>query len=113
VTSARTSLRFAVKRMERESKTSIRVPKPVTFSATGLAPAAGWVVRLSVVGVVVEAPIVPQIGALVDLLVELREGPPVACRARVQWSRGGRFGAQFQLLGARQTYAIVEAMRAP
>ena len=98
--------------MERQSKASIRVPKAVTFSAMGLTPSAGWVVRLSVVGVVVEAPVVPSIGALVDLLVELREGAPVACRARVQWSRRGAFGAQFQLLGARQTYAIVEAMRA-
>jgi hypothetical protein len=69
-------------------------------------------VRLSVVGVVVEAPVVPEMGALVELLVELREGAPLACRARVQWSRRGCFGAQFQLLGARQTHAIVEAMRA-
>jgi hypothetical protein len=30
----------------------------------------------------------------------------------VQWSKPGCFGAQFALLGARETHAIVEAMRA-
>jgi hypothetical protein len=46
------------------------------------------------------------------MVVELRAGCPMACRARVQWSKPGCFGAQFASLGARETHAIVEAMRA-
>jgi hypothetical protein len=99
--------------MQRQaSKASIAVPRPVTFSAAGAAPSAGWVVRLSVVGVVVETPVAPVAGALVDMIVELREKTPMVCRGRVQWSKPGCFGAQFTLLGARETHAIVEAMRA-
>jgi hypothetical protein len=94
------------------SKPSIQVPRPVTFYAVGRAPSAGWIVRLSVVGVVVEAPVAPVAGALVDMAIELRAGNPIVCRGRVQWSRPGCFGAQFTLLGARETHAIVEAMRA-
>jgi hypothetical protein len=94
------------------SKASIPVARPVTFSAAGGATAAGWIVRLSVVGVVVETPVAPVAGALVDMIVELRQGSPMTCRGRVQWSKPGCFGAQFTLLGARETHAIVEAMRA-
>jgi hypothetical protein len=105
---------FAIERyMHRQpSKPSIRVPRPVTFSVAGGAPSAGWIVKLSVVGVVVETPVAPVAGALVDMVVELREGNPMVCRGRVQWSKPGFFGAQFTLLGARETHAIVEAMRA-
>jgi hypothetical protein len=94
------------------SKPSIPVPRPITFSAAGGAPSAGWIVRLSVVGVVVETPVAPVAGALVDMVVELRAGSRMACRGRVQWSKPGCFGAMFTLLGARETNAIVEAMRA-
>jgi hypothetical protein len=94
------------------SKPSIPVPKPVTFTAADGAPSVGWIVRLSVVGVVVEAPGVAVVGGLVDMVVELRAGHPIMCRGRVQWSKPGCFGAQFTLLGARETHAIVEAMRA-
>jgi hypothetical protein len=103
---------FAAMAMVRmPSKPSIPVPRPVTFRVAGGAPSAGWVVQLSVVGVVVEAPAVIAMGAPVDLVLELRPGAPMACRARVQWSKPGCFGAQFTLLGARETHAIVEAMR--
>jgi hypothetical protein len=94
------------------SKPTIPVPRPVTFRAAGAEPRSGRVVRLSVVGVVVESPGVVAIGVPVDLVLELRPGRPMVCKARVQWSKPGCFGAQFTLLGARETHAIVEAMRA-
>jgi hypothetical protein len=95
------------------SKPSIPIPRPVTFRFAGAEPRAGWVVRLSVVGVVVEAPGVLATGMPVDLVLELQPGrAPMVCGARVQWSKPGCFGAQFTLLGARETHAIVEAMRA-
>lgn len=93
------------------SKPSIPVPRPVTFGTPGGAPSAGWIVRLSVVGVVVEAPLLPPLGTFVEMAVELREGAPITCQARVQWTKPGCFGAQFTRLGARETYAILEAMR--
>jgi hypothetical protein len=68
-------------------------------------------VRLSVVGADIQTLEPPAAGAILDLRVELGEGKPVVCRARVQWSLPDRFGAQFTLLGARETHAIVEAMR--
>jgi hypothetical protein len=84
----------------------------VTFRLGGGEPCIGWIVRLSVVGIDVETLQPPAAGSILDLVVELREGQPMACRARVQWSKARGFGAQFTLLGARETHAIIEAMRA-
>ena len=71
-----------------------------------------WVVRHSVVGVDIQTLEPPPAGATVEMVLELREGERMRCLARVQWSKVDAFGAQFTLLGARETHAIVEAMRA-
>src|SRR5579862_5945882 len=95
-----------------ESKPVIPIPKRVTYTIAGDEPAVGWLVNLSVVGVVVESASVPPMGTLLDLAIELAPGTPIACQARVQWTKGTSFGAQFQALGARETHAIVMARQA-
>jgi hypothetical protein len=92
-----------------ESKPSIPIPKRVTYAIAGSEPAVGWLVNLSVVGVVVESASVPPMGTLLDLAIELAPGAPIDCQARVQWTKATSFGAQFLALGARETYAIVMA----
>jgi hypothetical protein len=99
--------------MQRQpSKPSIPNPRRVTFSTAGGAPHVGWIVRLSVVGVDIQTLEPPAAGETLEMLLELREGEPMRCAARVQWTKVDAFGAQFTLLGARETHAIVEAMRA-
>jgi hypothetical protein len=94
-----------------ESKPSIPVPKRVTYAIAGGELAVGWLVNLSVVGVVVESASVPPMGTLLDLEIELAPGAPIAAQARVQWTKATSFGAQFLALGARETHAIVKAMK--
>jgi|SRR5580693_1896477 hypothetical protein len=94
------------------SRPTIRIPVRVVFRVGSGEPREGWIVRLSVAGVDIETERAPPADTRVDLSIEFRPGQPMACCGRVQWSKASGFGAQFTRLGARETHAIVEAMRA-
>ena len=95
----------------RPSKPNMQVPVRMTFCVGAGPSREGWIVRLSVAGLEVETSAPPPIGSNVQMAIEFRPRAPIACSGRVQWSNAIGFGAQFTLLGARETHAIVEAMR--
>jgi hypothetical protein len=99
--------------VRRDSKPEIAVPRKASF-AVGPASdrVAGWVVRLSIVGVEIESLQPPAIGSEVVVWSELVEGEgEVVMRGRVQWATTTGFAVQFGPLGARDTNIIVRATR--
>jgi hypothetical protein len=97
----------------RDSKPEIEVPRKASFAAdTSSERAAGWIVRLSIVGVEIESLQPPGTGAEVVVWASLVEGEgEVVLRGRVQWATATRFAVQFGPLGAKDTHAIVRASR--
>jgi hypothetical protein len=98
----------------RDSKPEIEVPRKASFAATDESSerAAGWIVRLSIVGVEVESLQPPAIGSEVVVWTVLLDGEgELALRGRVQWATATRFAVQFGPLGAKDTHAIVRAGR--
>jgi hypothetical protein len=100
--------------MQRESKTEVESPKKATFTLGDGHRNAGWIVRLSVAGVEIEAPDPPPLGAEIVVWAELIAGEgPLELRGRVQWSSAMRFSVQFGPLGVKETNAIVRVARRP
>lgn len=96
----------------RDSKPAIEVPRKAMFTIGDGQRRSGWIVRLSVVGLVLEAPEPPPLDAQVLIVTELWDGEgDVVLRGRVQWSSTMRFAVQLGPLGARETSAIVRFSR--
>jgi hypothetical protein len=96
------------------SKAEIAAPICVSLEVEGESqPATGWIVRMSVAGVDIETLHTPAVGSKVAFHAALDpESPEIhEFTGRVQWVTGARVGIQFAELGAKQTYAIVEATR--
>jgi hypothetical protein len=98
------------------SKPEIPVPVSVSFEVEGAAgPATGWIARLSVAGVDIETLHVAPIGSKIVFQTAL---DPASAEVHtfnglVRWASGSRMGVQFSELGAKETHAIIEAMRGP
>jgi hypothetical protein len=95
------------------SKLEIPVPVRVVFRVEGEGePVHGWVARLSLAGVDIETFHAPPIGSLIVFHAALDpESEVLGFTGRVRWVSGTRVGIQFAELGAKETHAIVEAMR--
>jgi hypothetical protein len=97
--------------VRRESKPEIAIPRRASFALDpGGDSAAGWIVRLSIVGMEIESLQPPAVGSAVVVRAQLLEGEgEVAMRGRVQWATSTRFAVQFGPLGARETNIVVRA----
>jgi len=99
--------------VRRDSKPEIAVPRKASFALDPNGDrVAGWIVRLSIVGVEVESLQPPAVGTEVVLWAELIDGEgEVAMRGRVQSATSTGFALQFGPLSARDTNIIVRAAR--
>jgi hypothetical protein len=101
-------------RKRNASKPEIQAPLRVSFEVEGDPEAAtGWIARLSLVGVDLETLHAPAVGSRIVFYATL---DPLSCeiltfQGRVQWVAGARVGVQFTELGAKETHAILQAMR--
>ena len=92
--------------------------RPVEYSieieAAGVPRIAGVCRDLSLGGMHVEATELPAFAAEVTVHLTLPGGgAPLAMPAVVRWTKPGNVGLQFGLLGARETYAIMEVVGPP
>lgn len=96
----------------RESKPAIEVPRKATFTLDDGQRRAAWIVRISVVGLVLEAPEPPPLDAHVVIRAELWDGEgELVLPGRVQWSNALRFSMRLGSLGVKETNAIVRFNR--
>ena len=96
------------------SKPDIPMPVQVSLEVEGEAePVTGWISHLSLVGVDIDTVGAPPIGRRVSFFAALDPSSPeiLGFAGRVQWVKGMRVGVQFTELGAKETHAIMEAMR--
>ena len=102
------------KRERFPSKHEIPMPVRVSFQV-GDEPelATGWIARLSLAGVDIETLHPSPVGSRIVFHAVLDPAGTeiLAFQGRVQWVVGGRVGVQFMELGARETHAILQAMR--
>ncbi|HEX8790582.1 MAG TPA: hypothetical protein VF765_06490 [Polyangiaceae bacterium] len=91
---------------------AIDVPRKATFTIGDGQRRAGWIVRLSVEELVLEAPEPPPLDAEVLIVSELWAGEgDLVLRGRAQWSTAMRFAVQLGPLGAEETNAILRFSR--
>jgi hypothetical protein len=96
------------------SKPDIPMPVQVSLEVEGEAePVIGWIARLSLVGVDIDTVGAPPVGRRVSFFTALdpTSSEILAFAGRIQWVTGTRVGVQFTQLGAKETHAIMEAMR--
>jgi hypothetical protein len=96
------------------SKPDIPMPVRVSLEVEGEpAPLTGWIVRLSLVGVDIETLHAPAVGSRVLFYAAFdpRSDEVHPFAGRVQWVVGARMGIHFAELGAKETHAIMQAMR--
>ena len=96
------------------SKPEIPMPVQVSLEVEGeLEPVTGWIARLSLVGVDVDTVGAPPVGSRVSFFAALDPSSEeiLGFAGRVQWITGVRVGIQFTELGAKETRAIMDAMR--
>ena len=96
------------------SKPDVAVPVLVSLEVEGdPEPTTGWITRLSLAGVDIESLRAPPVGSRIAFYTTLEpdSSEVLAFTGRVRWVAGGRVGVQFTELGAKETYAIVRAMR--
>jgi hypothetical protein len=96
------------------SKPDIPMPVQVSLEVEGEAePVTGWIARLSLVGVDIDTVGAPPVGRRVSFFAALdpTSSEILGFAGRIQWVTGTRVGVQFTQLGAKETHAIMEAMR--
>jgi hypothetical protein len=96
------------------SKPDIPMPVQVSLEVEGeTEPVTGWIARLSLVGVDIETVNPPPVGRRVSFLTALdpTSSEILGFDGRIQWVSGTRVGVQFAPLGAKETRAIMQAMR--
>ncbi|HEY2509708.1 MAG TPA: PilZ domain-containing protein [Polyangiaceae bacterium] len=98
-----------------ELRRFVRVPldQTVVFALKGEdAFSDGLAKDISLGGMFVATEFVPPFGAEVTVHLALVDGEPeLVLPAIVRWTRPDGMGLQFQLLGARETFAITEVVR--
>jgi hypothetical protein len=101
-------------RQRYSSKPEIPTPVHVTLQVEGDPEGvSGWIARLSLVGVDIETLHTPSVGSRVEFYAALdpHSSEVLGFAGRVQWVAGARVGVQFTELGAKETHAIMQAMR--
>jgi hypothetical protein len=96
------------------SKPEIAAPVHVSFEVEGVPQASeGWITRLSLAGVDIETLEAPAMGTRIVFYAAFDPGSTevLSFKGRVQWVTHGRVGLQFVELGAKETHAILGAMR--
>jgi hypothetical protein len=96
------------------SKATIPTPVGVAISVQGDAQSRhGRIARMSLAGVEIETPHPLEFGSDVAFFAALdpRSSEVLEFKGRVQWAEGSCVGVQFRELGARETHAILQAMR--
>ena len=96
------------------SKPEIPMPVEVSLEVEGQQePVTGWIANLSLVGVDIDTVGAPPVGSRVSFFTALdpTSAEILGFAGRVQWVAGARVGIQFTELGAKETHAIMEAMR--
>lgn len=89
------------------------VDYPVEFSVVGEAERLrGRCRNLSLGGVHVETDTPAPFGAKVTVYLPLEDFGPTGMPGIVRWVKPQKMGIQFGLLGARETYAITQALAA-
>jgi hypothetical protein len=101
-------------RQRYQSKPEIPTPVRVSLEVEGESePVTGWISHLSLVGVDIETLQAPTVGSRVAFYAALdpQSSEVLGFAGRVQWVAGARVGVQFTALGAKETHAIMQAMR--
>jgi hypothetical protein len=101
-------------RQRYQSKPEIPSPVRVSLEVEGESESVtGWISHLSLVGVDIETLQAPAVGSRVAFYAALDPQSPevLGFAGRVQWVAGARVGVQFTELGAKETHAIMQAMR--
>lgn len=95
-----------------EQRRYARVPieAPLTFTVKGKNDWKDGVGRdVSIGGMSIETAVTLAFGTDVEVSVQLPDNDDIfTLPGVVRWSRGGRIGVQFGLLGVRETHAITE-----
>jgi hypothetical protein len=96
-----------------EKRRHPRVPinLPVTCEISGRSPFVATAGDLSVGGLLVRAAEVPPFGTELTIVGDFPGTPGLRLPAVVRWASPGGFGAQFLLLGARETHALIAIMQ--
>ena len=95
---------------EKRRHLRVEVKVPITCEVKGGAPFAGVVVDISVGGLYVEAKVVPAFGTEISVVGDFPGALGLRLPAVVRWAKPGGFGAQFGLLGARDTHTLTAIM---
>ncbi len=95
----------------RHPRVAIRVP--ISCEVAGAAPFAAVAADLSVGGLFAESELVPAFGTELTIVGDFPGAPGLRLPAIVRWARGGGFGVQFGLLGARETHLLAKLMHPP
>jgi hypothetical protein len=101
-------------RQRLSSKPEVAMPIEVSLEVEGEPePVTGWISRLSLVGVDIDTFRAPPVGSRVSFFAALDPSSAeiLGFAGRVQWVAGARVGIQFTELGAKETHAVMEAMR--
>ena len=99
---------------EKRRHPRVSIDVNVRCEISGRPPVDGKVVDVSVGGIYIEAPAAPAFGTQVTIVGDFPGGPGLKLPAVVRWTKPGGFGAQFGLLGAKETHvlsAIVQRAR--
>ena len=96
------------------SKPEMRMPVRLSFEVEGdPEPKTGWIACLSLAGMDIETLQPVEIGKRLTFFTALDPSSSELLQfaGRVQWAAGVRIGVQFGELGAKETHAILQAMR--
>ncbi|HMA91138.1 MAG TPA: PilZ domain-containing protein [Polyangiaceae bacterium] len=93
---------------EKRAHSRIQVRIDVSCTTDAGAVVAGVTRDLAVGGAFIESSEMPAFGSKVKLELKLPGGEPLQVSGIVRWTKPGGFGVQFQLLGAKETYALAK-----
>lgn len=99
--------------MEQRRHHRVSLEQPVTFASEGGQGGQGLGRDISLGGMFVQTTEPADFGADVEIQIALgRNDAPMRLRGTVRWTRDDGMGVQFGPVGARDTFAITEFVRA-
>jgi hypothetical protein len=93
---------------EKRAYSRINISAEAVCTTEGGAVVVGKTRDLSVGGAYIESQDIPAFGSKVVCAITLPGQGEVRIQAIVRWTKPDGFGLQFQLLGAKETYAITK-----
>src|SRR5512145_1498755 len=93
---------------EKRAHSRVQVRIDVSCTTEEGAVVEGVTRDLAVGGAFIESADMPAFGSKVKLALKLPGGEPLHVSAIVRWTKPGGFGVQFQLLGAKETWALAK-----